>query len=76
MNLPGNDIEDQMKFSVVECQRWCEQSINCSFFTFNPTVNHCWIKSSDDGRQFDSQTISGPKYCHRKGKVVAISTTK
>ena len=73
MNLPGNYIEDQTTLSILECQRLCEQSSNCSFFTFDPTVNHCWIKSSDDGRIYDPQKISGPKYCYRKGKVVASS---
>ena len=75
VNIPtsiGNQIEVKLMPSVMDCQRFCETTTNCSFFTFLSKGGLCKLKSSDEGRMYApppnlKAVISGPKYCPRKG---------
>ena len=75
VNIPtssGNQIEAKFMPSVMDCQRFCETTTNCSFFTFLSKGGLCKLKSSDEGRKYADPpnlkgVISGPKYCLRKG---------
>ena len=75
VNIPtniGNQIEVKVMSSVMDCQRFCEATTNCSFFTFLSKGGLCKLKSSDEGRIYAPPpnlkgVISGPKYCLRKG---------
>ena len=78
VNIPtsiGNQIEVKVMTSVMDCQRFCETTTNCSFFTFLSKGGLCKLKSSDEGRIYKATSnlravISGPKYCPRKGDIL------
>ena len=75
-DLWGNDLNahpSSMNFaqtsgrrnSVRDCQTLCQSTARCLFFTYWPDNNHCYLKTSDSGRQksYPKGAISGPKQC-------------
>ena len=73
--MQDNTIFGQYMPSTVECQKLCELTTNCSYFTYNSQTYRCFMKSSDVGRKYAgneylSYVVSGPKYCDRKGKLL------
>jgi len=53
--------------NALECQRACQEEVDCRFFTFGTAEsscpNCCYFKSSDLGRESSNGYISGPWSC-------------
>jgi len=46
------------------CAELCFDDTNCNFWTYNPRVSKCWIKTSDEGRSPSTKgSVSGQKVC-------------
>ena len=67
----GNDIAGQSNIAVTDqhdCARRCLTEDTCNFWTFKPSGNRCWLKTSYSGRQTGSFN-SGSKGCGGKSGV-------
>ena len=73
-NFDRNDInafeDDENYFagsgkrnSKYECQQLCQATTGCAFFTYNPQMQFCHLKTSDNGRIYLKGVVSGPKFC-------------
>jgi len=59
----GNDIADQIVNNENECFSWCESDNDCKVWTYRMSDKHCWLKSSDAGREPGNGLVSGTKSC-------------
>merc|ERR1719175_279821 len=50
------------------CATLCFEDGKCKFWTYNPRVSKCWMKTSDEGRSPSTTgSFSGPKACGAQG---------
>jgi len=50
------------------CASLCFEDSKCKFWTYNPRVSKCWMKTSDQGRSPSTKgSISGQKACGASG---------
>merc|ERR1719430_3065237 len=50
------------------CAALCFEDSKCKFWTYNPKVSKCWMKTSDEGRSPSTTgSFSGPKACGAPG---------
>ena len=69
-NYPGEDINNNEKTnSVIECQRLCQQNIDCKIFTYRVNKKECWLKSIKalKNRKSERDCISGKRICPIQG---------
>ena len=48
------------------CQKKCQQTQDCTFFTYQKSLKKCYLKSGQadsDRRTGKADLISGPRYC-------------
>ena len=53
--------------SVLECQRLCQTTKGCMVFSYQPSENNCWLKTSDSDKESKPDRVSGRKYCNLEG---------
>ena len=74
MDFKGNDINDieteenyglggGRRKSHTECQKLCQSTKGCNVFSYNSKYNACWLKSTESGKGYSKEAISGPKIC-------------
>jgi len=52
------------------CATLCFEDGKCKFWTYNPRVSKCWMKTSDEGRSPSTTgSFSGPKACGAPGNM-------
>merc|ERR1719175_21163 len=52
------------------CATLCFEDSKCKFWTYNPRVSKCWMKTSDEGRSPSTTgSFSGPKACGAPGNM-------
>ena len=49
--------------SYEDCQKLCQETRGCMFFTYDSSDNDCYLKDNYTGRKSHSGAVSGPKYC-------------
>jgi len=63
----GNDLSEghyDVTSTAAECQRACQRTSGCEFWTWDPTYHTaCWKKTAKGQTQANSKLTSGPKYC-------------
>ena len=67
MRLVGNDLvknapEENIK-TKEDCCNACKGKEGCTFFTYRPGQEECWLKNSDAGRKADDEAVSGKVEC-------------
>lgn len=60
-DLPGGDFQTLRDVTLSRCQQACEQNARCRSFTFNTSVNWCFLKRTVAPRQPFAEAISGIK---------------
>merc|ERR1711971_881028 len=54
--------------NMAGCASLCFEDSKCKFWTFNPRVSKCWMKTSDQGRGPSTKgSVSGQKACRAPG---------
>merc|ERR1712130_1024790 len=54
--------------NMAGCASLCFEDSKCKFWTYNPRVSKCWMKTSDQGRSPSTKgSISGQKACGAQG---------
>merc|ERR1712212_597695 len=54
--------------NMAGCASLCFEDSKCKFWTYNPRVKKCWMKTSDQGRSPSTKgSISGQKACGAQG---------
>merc|ERR1712233_241784 len=54
--------------NMAGCASLCFEDSKCKFWTYNPRVSKCWMKTSDQGRSPSTKgSISGQKDCGAQG---------
>merc|ERR1719356_1543616 len=54
--------------NMAGCAALCFEDSKCKFWTYNPRVSKCWLKTSDQGKSASTKgSISGQKACGRPG---------
>jgi len=54
--------------NMAGCAALCFEDSKCKFWTYNPRVSKCWLKTSDQGKSPSTKgSISGQKACGRPG---------
>merc|ERR1712058_160546 len=63
----GNDLQEghyDSTSSAAECQKACQRTNGCEYWTWDPTYHTaCWKKMAKGQTQANSKLTSGPKYC-------------
>ena len=61
----GHDIHSNTigTSSPEQCQKVCQATPKCKFFSWNSRWKHCWLKSSDANVKYSADSTSGPKFC-------------
>jgi len=63
----GHDLSEGQYDSVpsaAECQKSCQRTSGCEYWTWDPTYHTaCWKKTAKGQTQANSKVTSGPKYC-------------
>uniref|UniRef100_A0A7S4GCD4 EGF-like domain-containing protein n=1 Tax=Eutreptiella gymnastica TaxID=73025 RepID=A0A7S4GCD4_9EUGL len=64
-DFQGNDrlLEPLQAASTFGCQGLCQQAVLCTHWTYDTEQGRCWLKTSDSGRESQSDRISGPRTC-------------
>ena len=74
---PGNNLNalisndnyangEGRRYSVGECQKLCQQTESCLFFTYSPASRSCYLKDKISEKQSRSGFVSGRKECKCK----------
>ena len=74
-----NIAELPMVYSAGECQKKCQETPDCNFFTYHWHNRYCWTKTSTEGRYVKVNiSISGPRECSvdAKGQLIRRSCHK
>ena len=61
--------------SALSCQKLCQARPACRFFTYAKDIlgiGNCWLKTTDLGRRYHKNHISGKKYCGNHSTIVYI----
>jgi len=56
--LPPKKLPDEQA-----CINLCGETVNCFFYSYEPSENNCYMKYSDQGRRYQSNFNSGNKGC-------------
>ena len=68
-NFYGNDLKSEKRSSRHECQKLCQDTTGCEFFTYDLEAHvpqTCYLKTSANERsakEADVGYVSGPKFC-------------
>lgn len=66
-DFPGHDVDRLLGkvYSAAECQRQCQGRADCSFWTYDPASNSCYMKSGDavEAQRPCEGLVSGPRTC-------------
>ena len=62
----GNEISNTWRNSASDCQLFCQATEECRFFTFKHIADECLLKTTDSGRSYYLNAVSGKKYCDMK----------
>ncbi len=68
----GSDIGTAVVKSTYLCQKKCQQTSGCKFFTYNFATNICSLKSRYSTKKKSYTSVSGPAICY-DGKLLKIS---
>ena len=76
----GHDLHfkyyvDIKRDSVSQCRSFCQETIECEFFTYSVKNKYCWLKTSDNGERTTNGHISGKKFCNEPGLHFSRSKT-
>ena len=65
IDYSGSDLHKKAKSAkdAGACQRLCQGTANCAFWSYKKVGNECWLKTSDKGKAPQSGATSGPAYC-------------
>jgi hypothetical protein len=75
VDYSGNTIHGMANIPVTDqhdCSHLCAAENSCNFWTFQPSDNCCWLKTSDSGKQAYQDLNSGSKACGGTGKIVVV----
>ena len=56
---------DGRRNSPEECQQLCQEVQECNFFTYTPTDQACYLKTSSSGKRKHTYATSGPRICQK-----------
>jgi hypothetical protein len=62
VDYPGGDYYDRRYISLNECSNLCRGDAQCVGFSYVPSKQWCWLKSSLGNFKRDSKVVSGTKY--------------
>ena len=72
LNMPWNEKNGDLKSSSTECQRTCDKTSGCNFWSWMKGRKRCYLKHSKSTRHpvhgevypgNDPNFVSGPKEC-------------
>ena len=66
VDFRGHEIPGMNNIAVTDqddCARRCFTEDGCNFWSFQSSGNHCWLRTSDSGRQANQAVNSGSKGC-------------
>ena len=66
MHIDGGNIQNsknEFLSSGSDCQKRCQDNLECNHFVFDQLTNQCILKRSDAAKSYKVGSLIGPKYC-------------